>query len=60
VVSALTAQHGYGPTVREIMEWCGYRSTWGVQVIVTQLIADGRLTGDPKRARTLRVAKTVG
>ena len=48
--------HGYSPTVRELATACGINSTTCYSHL-TRLIADGKVTEQPGRARTLRVVE---
>jgi len=48
--------HGYSPTVRELAAACGINST-SCYGHLTRLIADGKVTEQPGRARTLRVVE---
>ena len=48
--------HGYSPTVRELATACGINSTTCYGHLA-RLIADGKVTEEPGRARTLRVVK---
>jgi len=56
-IEAFVAQHGYGPSYREIMRGCDYKSVSTVAVHVDNLIARGHLTKKTHSARSLEVVK---
>ena len=49
------AEHGYSPSVRDIGRAVGLASTSAVHHWLRKLRADGRLSYDPHRARTLTI-----
>lgn len=51
--------HGYGPSIRELRDAVGLASTSGVHAYLVALEKAGRITYDPKHARTLAVTGTV-
>jgi SOS-response transcriptional repressor LexA len=58
-LGAFISQHGYSPTVRELAAACGI----GVSACyshLTQLMAEGKVTEQPGRSRTLRVVQPEG
>lgn len=57
-IEAFVAQHGYGPSYREIMRGCDYKSVSTVAVHVDNLIARGHLLKKDHSARSLEVVKT--
>ena len=48
-------EHGYSPTVREIQDFVGYRSSSTTQGHIQALISEGRLRRSPSNPRTLVV-----
>lgn len=58
-IDAFIAQHGYGPSYREIMRALDYRSVSTVAVHVDNLIKKGHLRKRDKSARSLEVCKNV-
>ena len=56
-IETFVAQHGYGPSYREIMRGCDYKSVSTVAVHVDNLIARGHLTKKTHSARSLEVVK---
>ena len=48
------ADHGYGPTLREIKEIAGLSSTSVCSTVVRKLVKAGRLMVELESARTLR------
>lgn len=54
------AEHGYGPSYREIMRGCDYKSVSTVAVHVDNLIARGHLRKKTRSARSLEVVKSTG
>lgn len=59
-IEQFVAEHGYGPSYREIMRGCQYNSVATVAVHVNNLIARGHLTKRDKSARSLEVVKQSG
>lgn len=59
-IEAFVAQHGYGPSYREIMRGCDYKSVSTVAVHVDNLIARGHLIKKDRSARSLEVVKPKG
>lgn len=57
-IEAFVAQHGYGPSYREIMRGCDYKSVSTVAVHVDNLIQRGHLRKKTRSARSLEVVKT--
>ncbi len=56
-VADYQAEHGYPPSVREIGEACGYRSTSSTHARLAKLLRDGRITRVPGQPRTLVVVR---
>lgn len=54
-ISEFISMHGYGPSYREIMMGCGYRSVATVAEHVNNLIARGHLRKRDRSARSLEV-----
>lgn len=59
-IEKFIAEHGYGPSYREIMRGCDYTSVATVAVHVNNLIARGHLTKRDRSARSLEVVKPAG
>ena len=59
-IEQFVAEHGYGPSYREIMRGCKYNSVATVAVHVNNLITRGHLTKRDKSARSLEVVKQTG
>ena len=59
-IEGFVAEHGYGPSYREIMRGCDYKSVSTVAVHVDGLIARGHLLKKDHSARSLEVVKTSG
>lgn len=57
-IEGFVAEHGYGPSYREIMRGCDYKSVSTVAVHVDGLIARGHLHKRDHSARSLEVVKT--
>jgi SOS-response transcriptional repressor LexA len=56
-IEAFIAQHGYGPSYREIMRGIGYKSVSTVAIHIDNLIAKGHLRKRTRSARSLEVVK---
>jgi len=56
-IEGFVAEHGYGPSYREIMRGCDYKSVSTVAVHVDGLIARGHLRKKDHSARSLEVVK---
>ena len=56
-ITILTEQKGYPPTVREIGDALGGRSTCTVQRCLETLERKGYITRTPRQARTIRVLR---
>jgi hypothetical protein len=54
-IAEFISMHGYGPSYREIMMGCGYRSVATVAEHVTNLITRGHLTKRTRSARSLEI-----
>ena len=54
-IQEFVAQHGYGPSYREIMAGCGYTSVATVALHVGNLIKRGHLRKNGRSARSLEV-----
>lgn len=54
-IETFVAEHGYGPSYREIMKGCGYNSVATVALHVNNLIARGHLRKNGRSARSLEV-----
>lgn len=53
-VQAYWAEHGYGPTVRDIAAAVGRTSPASVHRILTILRAEGKIAWNPQQPRTIR------
>ncbi|MCA9308810.1 hypothetical protein KC973_00380 [Candidatus Saccharibacteria bacterium] len=56
-IETFIAEHGYGPSYREIMRGCNYTSVATVAAHVNNLIARGHLSKRDRSARSLEVLK---
>ncbi len=56
-IEAFIAQHGYGPSYREIMAGCQYTSVATVALHVNNLVARGQLRKHGRSARSLEVVE---
>lgn len=56
-IERFVAEHGYGPSYREIMNGCNYSSVATVAVHINNLITRGHLTKRDHSARSLEVVK---
>lgn len=54
-IRKLTEEKDFPPTVREIMDECGLKSTSTVQYHINNLLEKGLLERDPKMSRTVRI-----
>lgn len=54
-LNAFIAEHGYGPSYREIMVGCNYTSVATVAVHIKNLIARGHLRKNGRSARSLEI-----
>lgn len=54
-IESFIAQHGYGPSYREIMKGCSYTSVATVALHVNNLIARGLLSKNGRSARSLEL-----
>jgi repressor LexA len=59
-IEKFVAEHGYGPSYREIMRGCNYTSVATVALHVNNLITRGHLTKRDRSARSLEVVKQTG
>lgn len=59
-IEQFVAEHGYGPSYREIMRGQNYSSVATVAAHVNNLIARGHLTKRDNSARSLEVVKQTG
>ncbi len=59
-IQGFVAEHGYGPSYREIMRGCDYKSVSTVAVHVDNLIERGHLSKKTRSARSLEVVKPLG
>lgn len=59
-IEGFVAEHGYGPSYREIMRGCDYKSVSTVAVHIDNLITRGHLTKKTRSARSLEVVKPLG
>lgn len=59
-IEQFIAEHGYGPSYREIMAGLNYTSVATVAVHVNNLVASGHLIKKDQSARSLEVAKDTG
>ena len=53
------AEHGYGPSYREIMAGCGYNSVATVALHVNNLITRGQLRKNGRSARSLELVENA-
>lgn len=58
-IETFIAEHGYGPSYREIMRGCNYTSVATVAAHVNNLIARGHLSKRDRSARSLEVLKST-
>lgn len=56
-VEDFIAEHGYGPSFREICSGVGLASPASVTYHVEKLIREGRMTGEYATSRSLRVPR---
>lgn len=56
-IEKFIAEHGYGPSYREIMNGCRYNSVATVAVHINNLIARGHLTKRDHSARSLEIVR---
>ena len=54
-IREFSKKHGHPPSVAEITEGLGYRTTSATQYHIEGLVADGKLSRQPRKARTLVV-----
>lgn len=54
-IEALTYKYGYPPTLREVMDAAEIGSSGQLYFHLTRLSADGKLTWQPGKSRTLRL-----
>lgn len=54
-IEQFMAEHGYGPSYREVMRGCGYTSVSTIAVHINNLIARGHLTKRDNSARSLEI-----
>ena len=59
-IEQFVAEHGYGPSYREIMRGCEYNSVATVALHINSLISRGHLTKRDNSARSLEVVKQAG
>lgn len=59
-IDGWTRDHGYPPTVREIMHGVGLRSPAAVTYHLSTLKRAGLLQHDPMRSRSVRLAQDPG
>lgn len=52
-----TDQHGYPPSTREMTSALGFRSVESIHRLLRTLREDGRVTWEPRKARTLRIVE---
>lgn len=55
-IGRFIAEHGYGPSYREIMSGCSYTSVATVSLHVNNLIKKGQLRKKDRSARSLEIA----
>lgn len=58
-ITELAEQKGYAPTIREIGDALGIRSSQPVHQHLRALQRKGYITREPHRARTIRVLRTA-
>lgn len=58
-ISQFIAEHGYGPSYREIMSGLDYSSVATVAVHVNNLVANGQLIKKDRSARSLEIADST-
>lgn len=54
-IREFSSQHGYPPSVRDLVALTGLASTGAVQYHLDGLVAEGRVARDPHINRSLRV-----
>lgn len=59
-IERFIAEHGYGPSYREVMRGIGYKSVSTVAIHVNNLITKGHLRKRTRSARSLEVVRVVG
>lgn len=52
-----TNGHGYPPSTREMTEALGFRSVESIHRLLRTLREDGKVTWEPRKARTLRIVE---
>lgn len=57
-IEGFIAEHGYGPSYREIMAGCSYTSVATVAIHVNNLVSKGHLYKKDRSARSLEVVET--
>lgn len=58
-ISSFIAQHGYSPTVREIMAGIGTSSSGETQRLIDQLRDRGKITSLPRRSRSIELVRAA-
>lgn len=56
-LKSYTAEKGYPPSTREMAEALGFRSVESIHRLLRTLREDGRVTWEPRKARTLKVVE---
>lgn len=52
-----TERRGYPPSTREMTEALGFRSVESIHRLLRTLREDGKVTWEPRKARTLRIVE---
>lgn len=52
-----TDNHGYPPSTREMTTALGFRSVESIHRLLRSLKEDGKVTWEPRKARTLRIVE---
>ena len=52
-----TGDHGYPPSTREMAAAMNFRSVESIHRLLRTLREDGRVTWEPRKARTLRIVE---
>ena len=58
-ISGFTLKHGYPPTIQEMVEHLGYKSTGSIYSRLMRLERDGYISWKERSARTMKVLKHV-
>lgn len=58
-IRSFILQHHYPPTMREMIEHFGWKSTNAAVTHLEALIGKGRITRDPAKARCIRIVQST-